>query len=396
MFKMDDNDSLVVDTGSAFHNVFDQTIIHDFKPLEPGLRGILMPNGMIEPILGTRRVHLDVTNPFGGKDTIVLLDVHWAQGLKFNLLSENTAMKKGGRFEDSPYGGKLLYKLGEKIHAVKRELDKGVHSLKCKPQPVLESNPISLGLLGTKVSDLTKEQYDATRLHRALGHPGRTTFINTLKEEHVTGTIVIAYAVKQLGSCESCLTGKQTRNPFQEFGRCQNWKLGELLVFDIFVAPREVVSQPGFKYQLTAVDFNSRYCLVTFFTHNHEAAHCIKRIHPNVERQTGGRSKSFKIDRGGKFLNNTLLDYCDQLGIQLELRTPYTSHQNGLAERMHLTIFDKVRAMVLTLPKSSIEGKKLGPMSEKGTLMGYSMSSKAWRGFMPNGVMRESRTGIPS
>jgi hypothetical protein len=190
----------------------EKTIIHDFKPLEPGLRGILMPNGMIEPILGTRRVHLDVTNPFGGRDTIVLLDVQWAPGLKFNLLSENTAMKRGGRFEDSPYGGKLLYKPGERIPAVKCELDKGVHILKCKPQPVLESNPMSLGQLGTKVSVLNKEQYDATRLHRALGHPGRTTLINTLKGEHVTRSNVTVEAVKQLGSCESCLRGKQTRN----------------------------------------------------------------------------------------------------------------------------------------------------------------------------------------
>jgi hypothetical protein len=46
MLHMDHNDSFVVDISSALHNVFDQTIIHDFKPLEPGLRGILMANGI--------------------------------------------------------------------------------------------------------------------------------------------------------------------------------------------------------------------------------------------------------------------------------------------------------------------------------------------------------------
>jgi transposase InsO family protein len=66
-----------------------------------------------------------------------------------------------------------------------------------------------------------------------------------------------------------------------------------------------------------------------------------------MERQTCGKTKSFRTDCGGEFLNSTLLDYCDQLGIQLELTTPYTSQQNGLAERMHLTIFDKVRAMLV-------------------------------------------------
>jgi hypothetical protein len=45
---------------------------------------------------------------------------------------------------------------------------------------------------------------------------------------------VSADVVKQVGSCESCLTDKQTRTPFRESGCSQHWKLGELLDFDIF------------------------------------------------------------------------------------------------------------------------------------------------------------------
>jgi hypothetical protein len=53
-----------------------------------------------------------------------------------------------------------------------------------------------LGLLGTKVSVLCKELHEATRLHRALGHPGTSPHIKTLKGEHVTRTTVTADAAK--------------------------------------------------------------------------------------------------------------------------------------------------------------------------------------------------------
>ncbi|GAX83912.1 hypothetical protein CEUSTIGMA_g11336.t1 [Chlamydomonas eustigma] len=151
---------------------------------------------------------------------------------------------------------------------------------------------------------------------------------------------------------------------------------------------------------------------------------------------------------GGEFLNNDVVDYCNELGIQLELTTAYTSQQNGLAERMHLTIFNKVRAMlvdsgidkqhwaeaagtaayvynrtassatpggktpyecywgkkpdisnlrpfgdvamVMTMSRYARDGK-MGPVSVKGRLMGYSKCSKAWRVLLPSGLVSESR-----
>ncbi|GAX81498.1 hypothetical protein CEUSTIGMA_g8926.t1, partial [Chlamydomonas eustigma] len=144
--------------------------------------------------------------------------------------------------------------------------------------------------------------------------------------------------MKQLGACEQCLAGKQTRNPFPDSGRAKDWKLGELIVFDLFVAPANVVSQHGYKYQLTAVDYYSRYCLVSFLSHKNDAFSHMKKVHKFVERQTGNNTKCFRTNRGGEFLNNDVVDYCNELGIQLELTTAYTSQQNGLAERMHLTM----------------------------------------------------------
>ncbi|GAX77803.1 hypothetical protein CEUSTIGMA_g5246.t1 [Chlamydomonas eustigma] len=295
--------------------------------------------------------------------------------------------------------------------------------MKCRPIPIAELAQQSMVLLSGATAS------EAERLHRALGHPGNSALVKTL-EGHVEGTSVTHEAVKQLGSCEQCLAGKQTRNPFLDSGRATDWKLGELIVFDdLFVAPANVVSQHGYKYQLTAVDYYSRYCLVSFLSHKNDAFNHMKKVHKFVERQTGNNTKCFRTDRGGEFLYNDVVDYCNELGIQLELTTTYTSQQNGLAERMHLTIFNKVRAMLVDSgidrqhwaeaagttayvynrtassatpggknPFECYWGKKrpdisnLRPFGDVAMVMTMPRKcSKAWRVLLPTGLVSESR-----
>ncbi|GAX81497.1 hypothetical protein CEUSTIGMA_g8926.t1, partial [Chlamydomonas eustigma] len=47
-------------------------------------------------------------------------------------------------------------------------------------------------------------------------------------------------------------------------------------------------------------------------------------------------------------------------------------------------------AMVMTMPRYARDGK-MGPVSVKGRLMGYSKYSKAWRVLLPSGLVSESR-----
>ncbi|GAX79541.1 hypothetical protein CEUSTIGMA_g6982.t1 [Chlamydomonas eustigma] len=177
--ELGDSNSFVVDTGSAYHNVFDRSILHHFKPVTEGQeRGIQMPNGMVEPILGTGSVYLEVKTPCG----------------------ENTAKYKGARFEDSKGGGKLLYKPGEAIPCVLCELHKNVHVMKCRPIPVEPAELVQQSMVllsGATASEV--KQYEAERLHRALGHPENSALVKTL-EGHVEDTSVtpVKQSIKQL------------------------------------------------------------------------------------------------------------------------------------------------------------------------------------------------------
>lgn len=72
-----------------------------------------------------------------------------------------------------------------------------------------------------------------------------------------------------------------------------------------------------------------------------------------VENQTGRKIKIIRTDNGLEFLNENFNKMCQQARIQRHLTVPYTSQQNGLAERFNRTILERVRCMLANseLPK---------------------------------------------
>ena len=59
------------------------------------------------------------------------------------------------------------------------------------------------------------------------------------------------------------------------------------------------------------------------------------------------------MDRGGEFLSNVFRNHCIENGIKQEFTCSYTPQQNGVSERLNLTILNKTRAMFIDskLPK---------------------------------------------
>ena len=52
-----------------------------------------------------------------------------------------------------------------------------------------------------------------------------------------------------------------------------------------------------------------------------------------VENIHEKKIKAFRSDRGGEYLSNEFIKFCDDSGIAHQLSAPYTPQQNGLAER---------------------------------------------------------------
>ena len=60
------------------------------------------------------------------------------------------------------------------------------------------------------------------------------------------------------------------------------------------------------------------------------------------------KTKVFRMDGDGEFLNNRLQRFVDKSGVTLELFTPYKPSENGKEERMNCLIQDTMRRLMTT------------------------------------------------
>ena len=71
-----------------------------------------------------------------------------------------------------------------------------------------------------------------------------------------------------------------------------------------------------------------------------------------VENQSGRKLKILRSDNGGEYVKSKFISYCKYLGIQMHHLTPYTPHQNGVAERKNRSLKEMATCMIeaKTLP----------------------------------------------
>jgi hypothetical protein len=66
-----------------------------------------------------------------------------------------------------------------------------------------------------------------------------------------------------------------------------------------------------------------------------------------VENETGKRLNCLKSDNGGEYCNKEFDDYCSYHEIRRENKVPGTPQENGVSERMNMTIMECARSMRL-------------------------------------------------
>nr|XP_009757763.1 PREDICTED: uncharacterized protein LOC104210538 [Nicotiana sylvestris] len=109
--------------------------------------------------------------------------------------------------------------------------------------------------------------------------------------------------------CEACLLGKHARRSF----------------------PKEAMSRSTKPLQLVHTDVCGPINPPSFVL---------------VEKESGYEIKALRSDRGGEFTSNEFNDFCQLHGIRRPLTVPYSSQQNGVAERKNQTILNMARCML--------------------------------------------------
>ncbi|KAJ9535931.1 hypothetical protein OSB04_un000899 [Centaurea solstitialis] len=190
------------------------------------------------------------------------------------------------------------------------------------------------------ISKRSKDIEDQTYLwHCRLGHINKKRVELLLK-----GGFLGNFDYKPFDNCESCLSGKMTKQPFNN----ENERATDLLeiIHTDVCGPFSHVARGGYRYFITFTDNFSRYGYVYLMRHKSETFEKFKEYQNEVQNLLDKRIKFLRSDRGGEYLSDEFDNHLMECGIVSQFTPPYTPQMNGVSERRNRTLLDMVRTMM--------------------------------------------------
>ncbi|GKD94489.1 putative ribonuclease H-like domain-containing protein [Tanacetum coccineum] len=146
-------------------------------------------------------------------------------------------------------------------------------------------------------------------------------------------------------TCVACHKGKQHR------ASCKA-KLERLITeplhtlhMDLF-GPTSVKSINHASYCLVITDDCTRFSWVFFLASKDETSGILQTFIRQIENQLSHRVKIIRSDNGTEFKNRDMLEFYGNKGIKQEYSTARTPQQNGVAERMNITLIEAARHLL--------------------------------------------------
>ena len=143
--------------------------------------------------------------------------------------------------------------------------------------------------------------------------------------------------------CIACTESKQSVEPF---GPKTNWKTepGDLTHIDLW-GKYDIASINRNHYYVLFVNDSERFNTTEFLKGKNEAVQKVKEYLAYLIAHDI-KPKAIRIDRGKEFVNNDLIAWCKERGIEIQMMAPYSPSQNGVAERMNRTLVELAHAMM--------------------------------------------------
>ncbi len=178
--------------------------------------------------------------------------------------------------------------------------------------------------------------------HRRLTYCSPLTIMEMSKGNLVDGLHISGNDL--CGKCEDCIIGRQTRRPF-DGNTEKNLDPLELVSFDLW-GPSCVQSAGGKIYFMPIVDAGTSYKHGAYLTDKSDSSTiaAFDEFRVEAESLSGRKVRRIRTDRA--YETSAWNDYCQHHGIIHEFTAPYSSAQNGLAERAICTTMDDVRTLL--------------------------------------------------
>ncbi|GJV46311.1 putative ribonuclease H-like domain-containing protein [Tanacetum coccineum] len=147
-------------------------------------------------------------------------------------------------------------------------------------------------------------------------------------------------------SCIACQKGKQHKASCKAKLVNSINKPLHMLHMDLF-GPTNVKSLMKKSYCLVVTDDFSRFSWVFFLATKDETSGILKTFISEIENQLDYKVKVIRSDNGTEFKNSIMNQFCEMKVIKREFSVARTPQQNGVAERMNITLIEAARTMLV-------------------------------------------------
>ncbi|GJX37133.1 retrovirus-related pol polyprotein from transposon TNT 1-94 [Tanacetum coccineum] len=143
-----------------------------------------------------------------------------------------------------------------------------------------------------------------------------------------------------------CALGKRKKSSHQPKAEDTNHEKLYLLYMDLCGLLR-MASINGKRYILVIVDDYSRFTWVKFLRIKDEAPEAIIKCIKNIQVHLNATVRNVRTNNGNEFVNQTLCEFYENVGISHQTSVARTPQQNGVVERRNQTLVEDARTMLI-------------------------------------------------
>ncbi|GKA22694.1 retrovirus-related pol polyprotein from transposon TNT 1-94 [Tanacetum coccineum] len=180
--------------------------------------------------------------------------------------------------------------------------------------------------------------------HRRLSHLNFGAINHLARHGLVRGLPKLKFEKDHL--CSACAIGKSKKKTHKPKSEDTNQEKLYLLLMDL-CGPMRVASINGKKYILVIVDDYSRFTWVKCLRSKDEALDFIIKFLKMIQVRLKTLVRRIRTDNGTEFVNQTLREYYEKVGISHETSVARSSQQNGVVKRRNRTLIEATRTMLI-------------------------------------------------
>ncbi|GJX82385.1 retrovirus-related pol polyprotein from transposon TNT 1-94 [Tanacetum coccineum] len=180
--------------------------------------------------------------------------------------------------------------------------------------------------------------------HRRLSHLNFGAINHLARHGLVRGLPKLKFEKDHL--CSACAMGKSKKKPHKPKSEDTNQEKLYLLHMDL-CGPMRVSSVNEKKYILIIVDDYSQFTWVKFLRSKNEAPNFIIKFLKMIQLWLKVPVRRIRTDNGTEFVNQTLREYYEKVGISHETSVARSPQQNGVIERWNRTLIEVAHTMLI-------------------------------------------------